>query len=199
MPKFKMKLSGWPALLAAVVLVCSPVTGPVRASEHAQPNLEAQLAAMKKLYPFAGTWLGEGWFTLRGERTELVQGVTVSVEMKGQVMTTRDIILRRVEPAVPPASATFGVWSYDDLAGEYLFRSYFGAGFRDYDMQVPEPGLLIATGETERGLGRLTMDVRDGVWREKAERSADGGETWALNYEIVMRRYANPLGDPGVE
>lgn len=181
-------------LLFAVV-----AAGSGRAAEHARPSLDAQLAAMEKLYPFAGTWLGEGWFTLRGERTELVQGVTVSVEMKGQVMTTRDIILRRVEPAMPPASATFGVWSYDDLAGKYLFRSYFGAGFRDYDMQVPEPGLLIATGETERGLGRLTMDVRDGVWRERAERSADGGETWAPNYEIIMRRYANPLGDPMVE
>lgn len=199
MLRFKTKRHGRQALIASLVLACASLTGTVQAGGHARQSLDAQLAAMEKLYPFAGTWLGEGWFTLRGERTELVQGVTVSVEMKGQVMTTRDIILRRVEPAVPPASATFGVWSYDDAAGEYLFRSYFGAGFRDYDMQVPEAGLLIATGETERGLGRLTMDVRDGVWREKAERSADGGETWALNYEIIMRRYANPLGDPGVD
>lgn len=182
------------ALIVSIVWSASGFAG-----EHARPSLDAQLAAMEKLYPFAGTWLGEGWFTLRGERTELVQGVTVSVEMKGQVMTTRDIILRRVEPAVPPASATFGVWSYDDIAGEYLFRSYFGAGFRDYAMTVPEPGLLIATGETERGLGRLTMDVRDGVWRESADRSTDGGKTWSPNYEIVMRRYANPLGDPKIE
>lgn len=185
----------WRMIRAALVALMLS-GGSLHAAEHARPSLDAQLTAMEKLYPFAGTWLGEGWFTLRGERTELVQGVTVSVEMKGQVITTRDIILRRVEPPVPPASATFGVWSYDDLAGEYLFRSYFGAGFRDYDMTVPEAGLLIAIGETERGLGRLTMDVRDGVWREKAERSADGGESWALNYEIVMRRYANPLGDP---
>jgi len=186
--------------LACLALIALVIAGsPLHAAEHTRPSLDAQLAAMKKLYPFAGTWLGEGWFTLRGERTELVQGVTVSVEMAGQVMTTRDIILRRVEPAVPPASATFGVWSYDDLAGEYLFRSYFGAGFRDYDMTVPEPGLLVATGETERGLGRLTMDVRDGVWRERAERSTDAGETWAPNYAITMRRYANPLGDPIVE
>jgi len=178
------------ALLALTLLA-----GPGHTAEHAEPSLAAQIAAMEKLYPFAGTWLGEGWFTLRGERTELVQGVTVSVELRGQVMTTRDIILRRVDPAVPPSSATFGVWSYDDVAGEYLFRSYFGASFQDYDMRVPEAGLLIATGDTGYGLGRLTMDVRDGVWRETAERSSDGGETWDQNYEITMRRQANPLRD----
>ena len=193
------RLISWTTRVALTTLLFAVTGNAAHAGGHERARLDTQLAAMEKLYPFAGTWLGEGWFTLRGERTELVQGVTVSVEMKGQVMTTRDIILRRVEPAVPPASATFGVWSYDDLAGEYLFRSYFGAGFRDYEMSVPEPGLLIATGETERGLGRLTMDVRDGVWRERAERSTDDGETWAPNYEIVMRRYANPLGDPSVD
>lgn len=168
-------------------------------AQEARTSLEAQLAAMAKLHPFAGTWLGEGWFTLNGERVELVQGVTVSVEMAGQVMTTRDIILRRVEPAVPPASSTFGIWSYDDRAEAFLFRSYYGAGYRDYDMDVPEAGLLTAIGETPGGLGRLTMDIRDGVWREKAERSTDGGESWTQIYGITMRRQANPLGDPGLD
>ena len=40
-------------------------------ADEPRPSLEAQLEAMSKLHPFAGTWLGEGWFTLNGERTEL--------------------------------------------------------------------------------------------------------------------------------
>ena len=173
--------------LAPLVLLALPLVS------HAQDDaLEAQLAAMVRLQPFVGTWLGEGWFTLQGQRIELVQGVTVTLELAGQVITTRDIILRRSEEAAPPRSATFGIWSYDVDAGVYRFRSYFGSDYRDYDMRVPEPGLLIATGATPGGLGRLTMDGRDGVWRERAERSQDDGATWTTLYEITMRRRASP-------
>jgi hypothetical protein len=161
-------------------------------AQETQPGLPAQLAAMEKLHPFVGTWLGEGWFSIQGERFELVQGVTVSLELEGQVITTRDMILRRTEPPSAPRRATFGIWSYDEAARAYRFRSYYGSDFRDYDMRVPEPGLLIATGDTPGGLGRLTMDGRDGVWREKAERSQDGGKTWREIYAITMRRQQQP-------
>jgi len=57
--------------LACLALIALVIAGsPLHAAEHTRPSLDAQLAAMKKLYPFAGTWLGEGWFTLRGERTD---------------------------------------------------------------------------------------------------------------------------------
>lgn len=164
---------------------------PAAAQSAADEALAKQLSAMARLEPFLGTWLGEGWFTVGGKRVELIQGVTVTAELAGQVITTRDIILRRTENSTP-RSATFGVWSYDAQRDAYEFRSYFGSDHRDYAMEVPEAGLLIATGETPGGLGRLTMDGRDGVWRERAERSTDGGKSWSTIYEITMRRQTTP-------
>lgn len=162
------------------------------AQSAAEDALAEQLTAMAKLAPFLGTWLGEGWFTVEGKRVELIQGVTVTAELAGQVITTRDIILRRTQEPAAPRSATFGIWSYDSEQDAYEFRSYFGGDYRDYAMEVPERGLLIATGETPGGLGRLTMDGRDGIWRERAERSADSGQTWSTLYEITMRRQTAP-------
>lgn len=181
-------------MLCACLLVA--VATPGKAQTPGDDTLATQLSAMARLSPFLGTWLGEGWFTMGGERVELIQGVTVTAELAGQVITTRDIILRRADNSTPPRSATFGIWSYDAENRAYEFRSYFGSDHRDYAMEVPEPGLLIATGETPGGLGRLTMDGRDGVWRERAERSTDGGETWTTLYEITMQRQAKPRLTP---
>ena len=182
-------------MMRRFVLITVWLMAPAVSLAQAPDNgLAIQLAAMEKLRPFVGTWLGEGWFTMNGKRLELVQGVTVSLELDGQVITTRDIILRRGEQTGVPRSATFGVWSYDAKQQSYQFRSYYGSDYRDYDMQVPEPGLLIATGETPGGLGRLTMDGRDGVWREMAERSTDQGKTWRKIYEITMGRMQQPAG-----
>lgn len=182
-PAASLKSTSWACLLLALAL---PNAWAQSAGDEA---LKAQLSAMARLSPFLGTWLGEGWFTAGGKRVELIQGVTVTAELAGQVITTRDIILRRAD-STPPRSATFGIWSYDAENRAYEFRSYFGSDHRDYAMEVPEPGLLIATGETPGGLGRLTMDGRDGIWRERAERSTDGGETWSTLYEITMQRQA---------
>lgn len=153
-------------------------------------NLALQLEAMKKLDGFVGEWLGDGWFTMEGQRVGIVQSVTVRRELQGQVLTMRDRVQRRTDPISPPGTASFGIVSFDDAAGRFLMRSYFRGQITDLDADVPKPGVLIGRTTRPNGvLARVTTDVStDGVWREWSEDSRDGGKTWTRIYEIVMKR-----------
>jgi hypothetical protein len=174
-------LSATLGLAASVVFAQEPPT---------RGNLGTQLDAMKKLDGFLGEWLGEGWFTMGAQRVGITQSVVVRRELQGQLLTMRDRVQRRTEPLAPPGTASFGIVSYDDKAQRFLMRSYFRSQITDLDAQVPKPGVLIGmTTRPDGRLARVTTDVTtDGVWREHAEDSSDGGKSWVKTYEIVMKR-----------
>jgi hypothetical protein len=180
------------ALLFGLLGLTALGAGPSFAAEPGRPPpaLESQLEAMQKMDGFLGEWLGDGWFTLGKDRVGIVQSVTVRRELAGQLITMRDRVQRRTDPISPPGTASFGLVSYDDRAGNFLMRSYFRGQITDLNAEMPRPGLLI--GRTTRPDGaraRVTTDVTTaGIWREWAESSADGGQTWVKSYEIVMKR-----------
>ena len=175
------------------VIILSMLLALPAVAQEGRSALQVQLEAMQKLEPFTGHWLGEGWFTMNGERVELVQEVNGEFRLQGQMLTFWDVILQR-RPGAAPRPATFGIVTYDDEAGKYLYRSYMGTGFNDYEADVPEPGVLTAQGTVgDTGeVGRLRVEIIDGKWEESAYRSRDGGETWTRIYQISMGRMLDP-------
>jgi hypothetical protein len=178
--------------LPGQALAQAPTAPPAAAAQapSTRGNLAAQIEAMKKLDGMVGEWLGDGWFTVEGQRVGIVQSVVVRRELQGQVLTTRDRVQRRTDPVSPPATASFGILSFDDASGRFLMRSYFRGQVTDLDTEVPRPGVLVGRTTRPNGvLARVTTDVStDGVWHEWSEDSRDGGKTWTRNYDIVMKR-----------
>jgi hypothetical protein len=158
------KALGWALLLAAPALM----------AQMRQPDAGAQRAAMKKLEFLVGEWEGEAR-VMRGpggpvavRQSERVQmklgGLLLLVEGTGRDAQTGEVKFQ--------ALATV---SYDDVAGQYRFRSHSEGRYLDTEMKVEERGFAWGF---EAGPARVTYRMKldeKGEWVEQGEMALGAG------------------------
>ena len=170
------------AAVAAACLVGS-------AAAQGLPPAPAEMGALGWL---EGAWEGEGWIDHGGHRAEFRGTERVEQRMGGRLLVVEGSFTAFMGPQLGEVLVhqAFGVFSWKEKAGEFVFRTYTARG-GDGDANAVEvsPGRLVWGYEGPTGKVRYTITrTAEGEWREEGHASRDGGETWALFFEMVLTR-----------
>lgn len=177
-------------IILALALIAA-TQGPTVTAQTPQRDLAAQRAAMAKLDPLKGRWLGQGERTTpTGGTYRFTQTMDNAPHAGGLLVTLQGRSLRQGDADTnKPGSGSFAVIGYDDRAGAYEFRSF---GFGEV---VPAKAELLTatqfrwTASAGPAMLRFTIDLaQPGVWKELGERSIDGGKTWQSVNKLTAYR-----------
>lgn len=170
---------------------------PQRAAAAASPDAAAlQLAAMKKLEGWAGKWAGSGWVLTFPARTRQAFTITETVQSKlgGRVLLVEGNGKERdPETGVEVDSHnTVGVFSFDEKAQTYRFRTHEAAGRAvDGTAVLTDNGLEWGFQDEASGATiRFTIRLEGNRWHEVGEASRDG-QTWHKFLEMTLERQAS--------
>lgn len=153
-------------------------------TQPARPNVAAQIEALKRLAPITGKWEGEGWILHQGKRYEFRQTEHVRYNLDGAVLLVDGRGYSVDAPSgAPPVFSAFAVVSYDDLVGDYVFRSYTGGQVNNFPAKMMDDGGF----EWYAGTSRYRIWVRDdGKWFETGESKYDDG--WTQFFEMTLSK-----------
>ena len=176
------------ALLAATGAAAQ--TGPAPAMQTAPVrDLAAQAAAMDSLRPLRGRWLGRGSRTPpAGGRIDYAQTMLVEPKAGGVLLAIEGLSLREGDHAAPPGTGSFAVVGFDERSGRYLFRSFGFGEMVEADARLLRPGVFewVTRGPV---MLRSVVDASEpGVWKERGERSSDGGRSWVPTHALTAWR-----------
>jgi hypothetical protein len=178
-------------LTIAAALALALFFAPVLAAADA-PNPMAPFGSWE------GTWKGEGWFRFGpGEPARVDSLETIELLLGGEAVLVRGLhhaqgTDRKVHDAV-------ALLSWDETAGEYLFRTQVaGRGPGDFRGRM-EDGKFVWGGPTggdgPGGEMRYVIDIQGDRWHEIGEMSIDGGETWMQFFEMNLERVSGRVSD----
>lgn len=177
-------------LTMAFTLIAAALALPA-AAQTPQRDLAAQRAAMAKLEPLTGRWLGQGERTTpSGESYRFTQTMDNAPHAGGLLVTLQGRSLRQGDAdAHKPGAGSFAVIGYDDRAGAYEFRSFGFGEVVPAKAELVTPSTFRWTASAGPALLRFTIDLsQPGVWKELGERSADGGTTWQFVNRLTAYR-----------
>jgi len=175
------------ALAALPLAAVAQTAPPAGAMRPAGPDLATQQAAMARLSWMVGDWEETGWLYMPGGRQTFRQVEKIEMRLSGGVM----VIEGRGYAGKPEALMfnALGVVSYDDMKGEYGFRSWARGYFTDAKAEVLNGPQLRWTmtfpGMTIRYTIRQTPEGR---WAEIGERSTDNGASWTQFFEMNLTK-----------
>ena len=171
--------------LAALLLLTS-LLGTALAQAPTAPNLNVQLAAMKKLDFLIGKWSGEARQFRSGATLEMVQTEDARFKLGGLLLEIEGIGISKTSGK--PALQALGIVSYDDSTGLYHMRAFNDGRWLETDVKL--------SGDKELTWGFAVGDYRThsllrindkGEWTESHEISR-GAEPAHKLMELTVRR-----------
>lgn len=150
-----------------------------------------QLAAIKKLDHWVGTWKGSGWaFNEQGQRFEFTLTETVQRKVAGTVLLLDGKGTRKNDKGEEITTHDgLVIVSYDEKTKHYLWQGHDVGresvsselkmidGSMQWDYQVPNQGPTI----------RFTIKINNDRWIETGEYSMDG-KAWNKFMEVTLER-----------
>lgn len=176
------------ALCVAPATAQTQPSAPSAPQAHRAPDLEAQRAAMARLAPLLGRWVGEANVSAPHPMT-VRQTEQIESAMGGLLLVIRGAGYATADHADAPAFEAMAVASYDDRQGLYEFRSYTRGYATTAIGAFQEDGTFrwsINAGGPVRV--RYTIAFTESTWREIGEMSTDAGATWRQTIEMNLRR-----------
>lgn len=154
-----MRIVFWFALVSAM------------AQQPAQPDLDAQRAAMKKLEFLVGKWKGEAR-TLRasGEPLVMIQTEEAQYRLDGLILSIEGVGSNKADGK--PALQAFGILSYDDHTGTYRMRAFNDGRFLETEVKLIDKG--------------MTWGFAVGQYRTSAVLRIDEQGNWTEQHEIAI-------------
>jgi hypothetical protein len=160
----------------------APAPATPAAAAPQQPSAAAQRAAMQKLAPLAGDYVGSGWMQYGAqsrhtfeshEHLELSVGGTV-LEVHGRHKATdRD-----------GGFEALGLVFYDEASKSYRFRSWTSEGRTGEFSWTFLSDDKVVWGNDRM---RYTITLGDGTWNEVGEMTRDG-RSWMKFFEMNLRK-----------
>lgn len=159
----------------------------------AQDAAAVQRGAMKRLDPWVGVWKGSGWILMgrNQPRQEFTITETVQSKLGGRVLLVEGA--GRGKDAKTGAEVdmhnTLAVFSYDEIAKVYRFRTHEAAGRAlDAEAKPIDGGLEWGFRDETRGATiRFTIRLDGNRWHEVGEASMDG-KTWHKFMDMTLER-----------
>lgn len=185
-----------PRLSLMLLLLLLPALSPLAAGDQesrpARPDPTPQRQAMQKLDYMEGTWRGEGWIDIGGQRLTFRGSETVQWKLGGLVLLVEGDFYGLPPGAKEevPVHTTLGVISYDPAAQSYPFRTWLATGSSgSRDLVLAERGWSWEIGgPQEPRRVRYKMEITPaGEWLEVGERTGDGA-TWTQFFEMKLRK-----------
>ena len=179
-----MKRIGGALMGAALLLAAGGAAG------QGLPPAPAEMAALAWL---VGEWEGEGWIDEGGRRGTFRGTEVVESRMGGRLVVVEGSFTAFMGPELGhvPVHQALGVFSWDERAGEHVFRTYTargGNGARNA-VEVSEGRVVWGYEDPRMGTVRYTLErLEDGRWKETGVASGDGGASWRPFFEMVLTR-----------
>ena len=151
----------------------------------AQPNLDAQRAAMKKVSFLAGKWSGEGRMLRPAGPIDFLQTENAHYELDGLLLVIEGVGKSKSDGK--PLLQALGIMSFDDASGTYHMRAFNDGRWLETDVKL--------TAEKELSWGFSIGEYRThsvlrisekGEWTESHE-IARGSEPPRKLMEITVR------------
>jgi len=152
------------------------------------PNLEVQLAAMKKLAFLVGYWAGEA--RLWGNSADpmvLMQTEEVKYKLDGLLLVVEGVGRRTADAKL--VLQALGIVSYDDETGTYQMRAFNDGRFLETQVRLLEEGLGLTWGFVlgEIRTNSILRVSKEGEWTEHTEIAVGSQPTRKL-MELAVRR-----------
>ncbi|MDA1029026.1 MAG: hypothetical protein O3B41_08250 [Bacteroidetes bacterium] len=160
---------------------------------EAQPKLATQQEAMRRLEFLIGTWEGEGWMQLGpGARVEFLGNEHVESMLDGSILKVKGTHFSKKDPSGKPVHDAFGIFSYNEPAGNYDFRAFLATGMNGSYSGHFENDAFIWGFEIAQGTVRYTVRLTEaGEWHEIGEFSPKGTTMWYQNFEMKLHKVAD--------
>ena len=146
----------------------------------------AQVAALKKVDIWVGSWKGSGWSSQGGTRAEFDIVETVTRKAGGTVLMAEGQSVRRSDHAITHDG--LALFYFDDRAGRYHWREHDAPwGALDADAKLIDGGLEWSFAAPGGATIRFTLTFDAQRWHESGEMSSDG-KTWNKFMEMTLER-----------
>ena len=172
------------------VVVCGILLAVAAAQQSAEPNLELQRQAMRKLTPLAGKWSGATrWFTLD---TTIELSFTEEVQYEGNGLVLRMHSSGRRSDGQMMLGST-NLISYDDQSGKY--RIHLAQNKDEGLISVDEDGkgLTIDFPTAQKQTTRSQIRINEeGYWTEMHWVTEESGKPWMFLAGVLKREHNSP-------
>ena len=174
--------------MGMIVLVASATAAMAAGNPGAQMQemVQQQTAAISAVGFFTGTWTGDGWIQMGPQRETFKETETCGPYLGGALMVLEGKGVDTGNPAHVVHHA-LAVMSWNAQKDEYDFRSYSPPFAGTFPGKLVSPGVFVWSMDGPMGQMKYTITIKDGLWSETGERSADG-KTWSPFFAMNLKR-----------